>query len=123
MGRGTEIFELPTSEDIDGDEMDLFDTVFASLGGGHVDNLAGAAFDHNEAVLSQGRALHGKGGRAAGISGFEGFLTLLHPVSLCNLVARKLWMAKAISMRPGGGALRGDSWDYSYVLGHRYPPS
>ena len=120
MSGGTEFFELPASEDIDGDEMDL--CVTPGLGGGHVDNLAGAVHDHNEAVLSQGRALHRKGGRGAGIGGFEGLLMLLHPVSLCNLVARKLWMAKAISMRPGG-ALRGDSWNYSYVLGHRCPPS
>jgi hypothetical protein len=52
-------------------------TVLASLGGGHVDNLARPVLDHNEAVLSQGRALHGKGGRGAGIGGLEGVLMLL----------------------------------------------
>ena len=33
--------------------MDLGVTVLASLGGGHVDDLAGLAFDHDELVLSK----------------------------------------------------------------------
>ena len=77
MGGGAEFFKLLASEDIDGDEMDLGVTMLASLGGGHVDNLARAVLDNNEAVLSQGRALHGEGGRGAGVGGLEGVLMLL----------------------------------------------
>jgi hypothetical protein len=56
--------------------MNLGVTVLASLGGRHVDDLAGTVLDHNEAVLPQGRALHGEGGRGAGIGGLEGMLML-----------------------------------------------
>ena len=77
MGGGAEFFEFLASEDIDGDKMDLSMAVLASLGGGHVDNLAGAVLDHDETILSQGGALHGKGGRGAGIGGLKGVLMLL----------------------------------------------
>lgn len=77
MGGGAEFFKLLASEDIDGDEMDLGVTMLASLGGGHVDNLARAVLDNNEAVLSQGRALHGESGRGACVGGLEGVLMLL----------------------------------------------
>ena len=76
MGGRAQILELLASEDVDGDEMDLGVTVLASLGGRHVDNLAGAALDHDEAVLAQGRALHGVGGRSAGVGGIEVVLML-----------------------------------------------
>lgn len=56
--------------------MDLGVTVLASLRGGHVDDLARAVLDHNETVLSQGRALHWVSGRGAGIGGLEGVLML-----------------------------------------------
>ena len=53
-------------------------TVLASLGGGHIDDLAGTTFDDDEAVLPQGRALHRKGKRGAGVaSSLEGVLMLL----------------------------------------------
>ena len=42
--------------------MDLGVTVLSSLGGGHVDDLAWATLDDNEAVLSQGGTLHRVGG-------------------------------------------------------------
>ena len=77
MGGGAKFFKLLASEDVDGNKMDLCVTVLASLGGRHVDDLAGAVLDHNEAVLSQGRALHGESGRGAGIGGIEGVLMLL----------------------------------------------
>ncbi len=76
MGGRAQILELLAGEDVDGDEMDLGVTVLASLGGGHVDNLAGAALDHDEAVLAQGRALHGVGRRGAGVDGVEVVLML-----------------------------------------------
>ena len=76
MGRRAKFFKLLASEDIDGNKMDLCVTVLASLGGRHINDLAGAVLDHNEAVLPQGRALHGEGGRGAGIGGLEGVLML-----------------------------------------------
>lgn len=68
VGGGGEIFELLASEDIKGDQVDLGVTVLAGLGGGHVDDLAGAVLDHDEAVLAQSRALHGVGGGGTGIT-------------------------------------------------------
>jgi hypothetical protein len=76
VGGRAKFFKLLAGEDIDGNKMDLCVTVLASLGGRHIDDLAGAVLDHNEAVLPQGRALHGKGGRGAGIGGLEGVLML-----------------------------------------------
>jgi hypothetical protein len=67
---------LLASEDVKGDKVDLGVTVLASLGGRHVDNLAGAALDHDEAVLAQSRALHGVGERRAGVGGLEGGIML-----------------------------------------------
>lgn len=77
VGGGGEIFELLAGEDVDGDHVDLGVTVLASLGGGHVDNLARAALDDDVTVLPQGRALHGEGGGSASIGGVEGVLVLL----------------------------------------------
>lgn len=76
VGGWTKFFELLTGEDINGNKMDLSVTVLASLGGRHVDNLAGAVLDHNEAVLAQGRALHGVGEGRAGVGRLEGELML-----------------------------------------------
>jgi hypothetical protein len=76
VGRGAEFFELLAGEDVDSDQMDLGVAVLASLGGGHVDDLAGAVLDHDEAVLPQGRALHGEGGRGASVGGLESVLML-----------------------------------------------
>jgi hypothetical protein len=53
VGGWTKFFELLTGEDINGNKMDLSVTVLAGLGGRHVDNLAGAVLDHNEAVLAE----------------------------------------------------------------------
>ena len=76
MGGWAEFLKLLASEDVDGNQMDLGVAVLASLGGGHINDLARAVLDHNEAVLSQGRALHGESGRGAGIGGIEGVLML-----------------------------------------------
>lgn len=46
-------------EDVNGNKMDLGVSVLASLGGGHVDDLAGTALDDDVAVLAKGRALKG----------------------------------------------------------------
>ena len=82
MGGGAEFFELLAGEDVDGNKMDLGVAVLAGLGGGHVDNLAGAVLDHDEAVLPQGRALHGEGGRGASIGGIEGVLMLFRDIEV-----------------------------------------
>jgi hypothetical protein len=76
VGGWAKFFELLAGEYIDGDKMDLCVTVLAGLGGRHVNDLAGAVLDDNEAVLPQSRALHGIGGRGAGIGRFEGVLML-----------------------------------------------
>ena len=76
MGGGAEIFELLGSEDVNGNQMDLGVTVLSGLGGGHLDNLAGTVLDDDEAVLPQGRALHGEGLRSTGIGALEGVLML-----------------------------------------------
>lgn len=76
VGRGRQIFVLLVGEDVEGNKMDLGVTVLASLGGGHVDNLAGAALDDDEAVLAQSRALHGVRQGRAGIGRVEGNIML-----------------------------------------------
>jgi len=76
VGGRAQILELLAGEDVDSDEMDLGVTVLSSLGGGHVNNLAGATLDHNEAVLAQGGALHGVGRRGTGVDGVEVVLML-----------------------------------------------
>lgn len=78
VGRWREILELLVGEDIDGDQMDLCVTVLASLGSGHFDDLAWALLDDDEAVLSQGRALHRVGGRGTSIGALEGVLMLMN---------------------------------------------
>lgn len=52
MGGRAEIFVLLAGEDVKGDKVDLGVTVLAGLGGRHVNDLAGAALDHDEAVLA-----------------------------------------------------------------------
>jgi len=56
--------------------MDLGVAVLSRLGSGHLDNLAGAVLDANEAVLPQSRALHGVGEGGTGIGAVEGVLML-----------------------------------------------
>ena len=74
-GRG-QLLELLAGEDVDGDKVDLGVTVLASLGGGHVDDLAGAVLDDDVTVLAESGTLHGEGGRRTRISGVEGHLML-----------------------------------------------
>lgn len=76
MSRRAEIFELFAGENVESSKMDLGMSMLACLGGTHFHDFARAAFDHNEAVLPQGRALHRVGGRSAGISTLESMLML-----------------------------------------------
>jgi hypothetical protein len=81
VGGRRQIFEFLAGEDVNGSKMDLGVTVFAGLGGGHFDDLAGTAFDDDETVLPQGGTLHGISGRSASISTIEGVLMLCIQVS------------------------------------------
>lgn len=76
VGRRAQLFELLAGEDVDGDQMDLGVTVLSGLRGGHVDDLAGTALDHDVTVLTQSRALHRERGRGAGIDALEGVIML-----------------------------------------------
>ena len=76
MGGWRKILQLLAGEEINGSQVDLGVTVLAGLGGGHVDDLAWAVLDHNEAVLAQSRTLHRVGERGAGVGGLEGKLML-----------------------------------------------
>lgn len=92
MGRGAEILELLASEDVNGDQVDLGVTVLAGLGGGHVDNLARAVLDADEAVLPQSGTLHGVGERGAGIGALEGVLMLHGSLSADGAHREVDWM-------------------------------
>lgn len=76
MGGGAQLFQLLAGEDVDGNEMNLGVAVLASLGGGHVNNLARAVLDHNESVLAKSGTLHGIGSRCTSIGAVEGMLML-----------------------------------------------
>lgn len=84
VGGGAKLFELLGGEDVDGDQVNLGVTVLAGLGGGHLDDLARAVLDDDEAVLPQSRALHGVGGGGTGIGALEGVLMLHIQVSVVS---------------------------------------
>lgn len=72
-------YSLLAIEDINADEMDFSVAVLASLGGGHFNDLARTALQHDESVLAESRALHGEGGRGTGVPGLEvGVLDVAH---------------------------------------------
>jgi len=76
VGGRAEILVLLLGEDVERDQVNLGVTVLASLGGRHVDDLARAVLDDNEAVLPQSRALHREGERGTGVGALEGVLML-----------------------------------------------
>jgi len=76
----TDVFEFLAGENVEGDHVDFGVTVLAGLGGGHLDNLAGTALDHDESVLPECRALHGEGLGRTGIGGGEVVLFISHCV-------------------------------------------
>ena len=76
MGGRGKIFQLLAGEDIESSQVNLSVAVLSSLGGRHVDDLAWATLDNNEAVLSQGGTLHREGGRGAGVDRVKGVLML-----------------------------------------------
>lgn len=62
---------LLSVEDVDTNHVNLGVAVLAGLRRRHLDDLARTRLQHDEAVLAQRRALHGKCGRRTGISGLE----------------------------------------------------
>ena len=52
VGGWRQIFQLLSSEDINGNQMNLGVTVLSSLGGRHINNFAGTPLDDNVTVLS-----------------------------------------------------------------------
>lgn len=57
---------------------DLGVTVLASLGGGHLHNLARTSFQHHKAILAQSGALHGVGVGGPGIACLEVKVCICH---------------------------------------------
>jgi len=80
-GRG-----LLLTEDVEGDHVNFSVTVLASLGGGHIDDLAGFALDHNEFTLSESRALLWVGKGSSGLSSFEFVIFVIRHGYLLNLI-------------------------------------
>jgi len=115
MGGRAQIFEFLAGEDIDGNKMDLCVTVLTGLGGGHFDDLARAILDDHEAVLSQGRALHGKGGRGTSIGTLEGMLLMLsNKVSATYFCSTKARRRKADAVdKKAGWRTEGSKVEYS----------
>lgn len=81
VGGGRQILKLLAGEDIGSDKVNLGVTVLASLGGGHVDDLARATLNDDVTVLAQSGTLHREGGRGTGISRLEGDVKLYNHVS------------------------------------------
>lgn len=118
VGRRAKIFEFLAGEDIDGDEMDFGVAVLAGLRRTHLNNLAGAALDDDEAVLPQGRALHWISGRGASIGALKGVLMLL----AIELVRDELVDGQTDQAKPAGLQIKGTDLrilvrhDYGYLL-------
>jgi hypothetical protein len=84
-----QVFELLAGKQIDGDQVDFGVAVLARLGGAHLDNLAWAVLDDDEAVLAQGRALHRVCGGGASVGTLEGVLLMLHGRQISRMFSRK----------------------------------
>lgn len=82
VGGGRKIFQLLAGEDIEGNDVNLGVTVLASLGGRHINDLAGTTLDDNVTVLSQSGALHGVGRRRTSVGGLEGLMLVSHGESV-----------------------------------------
>lgn len=74
VGRWRQVLQLLTSENVNGDQVDLGVTVLTGLRGRHVNNLTRSALDDNVTVLSQCRTLHWEGQSGTSISGLKGVL-------------------------------------------------
>ena len=98
VSRWRQIFQLLTSEDITGNQMDFSVTVLTSLRSGHVDNLTWSTLDDDETVLSQGRTLHWVGGGGTSVSSFKGVFFVRHCiyelVFVCVWESMSNWLQK-----------------------------
>jgi hypothetical protein len=104
VGGRAQLLELLASEEVDGNQVDLCVSVLAGLGGGHVDDLARAVLDADEAVLPQSRALQRVGERSTSIGAVEGVLVLW----ATQLAERQMGCADDVDgwllrLKPGGG--------------------
>ena len=99
VGGWGQILQLLAGENVEGSQVNLSVTVLASLGGGHIDDLAWATLDDNESVLSQGGTLHREGGRGACIDGLEGVLMLKRGKSVPSQDEKRDSGEKSISKR------------------------
>lgn len=77
VGRWRQVLQLLTSENVNGDQVNLGVTVLTGLRSGHVDNLTWSTLDDNVTVLSQSRTLHWEGQSGTGIGGLKGVLKLV----------------------------------------------
>ena len=121
VGGWAEIFKFLGSENINGDKMNLGMTVLSGLGGGHFDNLARTALDHDETVLPQGRALHGVGGRSTGIGALKSNIMLSKMVESAQEHSHHAVVEgrSRCDLQPMAGQLHSDSKSYlSVVVGH-----
>jgi len=71
VGGRRQVFQLLARENVDSHQVNLGVAMFAGFGGAHVNDLARAVLDDDEAVLAQGRALHWEGERRASIGAVE----------------------------------------------------
>jgi len=106
VGRRRQIFELLASKDVNGSQVDLGVTVLSSLGGRHVDDLAGTVLDDNEAVLTESGTLHRVCGRSTGIGAVKGVLMLCNrkcQQSQFEAIVVTWWQVSECALWPVGG--------------------
>lgn len=77
---------LLLTEDVEGDHVNFSVTVLASLGSGHIDDLAGFALDHDEFTLSESRALLWVSKGSSGLSSFEFVIFVIRHGYLLNTI-------------------------------------
>jgi len=80
VGGRAQFLQLLASKDVDSNKMNLSVAVLSGLRGGHVDNLARTALDHDVTVFAQSGTLHGEGGRRTSVGALEGVLLMLRVV-------------------------------------------
>jgi len=97
VGRWAKFFELLAGEDINGDKMNLGVTVLTSLRGRHIDDLTWAVLDADEAILPQGRALHGVGSRGTGIGALKGVFMFYD-----TLLAIRMYLHNFLDLKKSG---------------------
>merc|ERR1712112_174430 len=103
VGGWADILKLLACEDVKGHHVDFGVTVLAGLGSRHLNNLAGAALDHDETVLPEGRALHGESLGRAGVGGGEVVFSIIgHDLPLFTPIDEKRGNRNRRSSRPEG---------------------